>query len=656
MTASARIVARVAAGFFVGFSALACHGAPGPTVKIEVSAVGAAADRAPMVFGYGGNIWWISPVVESGVAQRILGMDRLGMTRLSLGDQILAHANSMEDLRHRLENYPLNEFLRQYAKAGGKVLFILDGVPVWASSNKSTKKLPSPDQSIFRMSPPADFEEWSRVVEAIVRHFNVKLGLNAYYESWNEPSWYYLGTTEQYHKQYYHSVLGARRADPRALIGGPAASEILAIVTRGDPNATQAEKLRVAQRFADQGYAFMQFLQFAGQTPVPELGLKRLPVDFFSWHAYYVDPTAYYRQVVPAIRSALTRAGYPADTPLFNTEWNIAPEPPYPEGNLNATEVGAAFVATSLLAMHEAGVDGQIFQAYVDPGEPGVYLGGMFTQTGIPRANYHAFRLFSRLKGVELRTRTSDPWVSSVAFQDDANIYLMVAAFVPTPKMIANTLPIQSALANEQFTRSVAAAAPQLAGKKELPEPLASKAREIGEHYRKIAMDATRKAAIWKSGLTLEISLPGTRAAPGKVAHYLIDSTHSNIYRDLQRAERLLADRQGRMKREILGKLVSRLQGAGVPKETAERLRSASGSEKAVASVISRMPAGKREAVAATFREIATEARDQLGETMREIENMPSARLHEDSISWPPSGNLKITTEPYAVHLFVVPK
>ena len=39
---------------------------------------------------------------------------------------------------------------------------------------------------------------------------------------------------------------------------------------------------------------------------MPELGLKRLPVDFFSWHAYYVEPSAYYRQVVPAIRSALT--------------------------------------------------------------------------------------------------------------------------------------------------------------------------------------------------------------------------------------------------------------------------------------------------------------------------------------------------------------
>jgi len=656
MTASAGFFARVATAIVVACSAHASHGAPGPTVRIEVSPGGATADQAPMVLGYGGNIWWITREFEERVAPRILGMDRLGLTRISLGDQILAHATSMEDLRRRLENHPLNDFLRRYAKAGGKVLFILDGVPVWVSSNKSTKKLPSPDQNIFRMSPPADFEEWSRVVETIVRHFNGKLGLNAYYESWNEPSWYYLGTTEQYHKQYYYSVLGARRADPRALIGGPAASEILSYGTRGDPQATQTEKLRVARRFHDQGYAFMQFLQYASRTPVPELGLKRLPVDFFSWHAYYVDPTAYYRHVVPAIRSALAQAGYSRDTTLINTEWNLAPEPPYPEGNLNATQVGAAFVATSLLAMHEARVDGQIFQAYVDPGEPGVYLGGMFTQTGIPRANFHAFRLFSRLNGLQVRTRTSDPWVSSVAFRDDANTYLMVATFVPTPKMIANTIPIQSALENEKFTRSVAGAAAQLVGKKGLPEPLASKAREIGEHYQKIAVDATRKAASWKNGLTLEISLAGMRTAPGKVAHYLIDSTHSNIYGDIPRAEKQLADRLGRIKREYPGKFVSRLQSAGIPRETAERLRSSLGNEKSVAGVILGMPADKREAVAGAAKETADEARDRFGEAMREIENWPSARLHEEQISWPASGNLKITSEPYSVHLFVFPK
>lgn len=651
-----RGIAQVVTAIVAACSALSCHGARGPEVRVEVSPGNAAGDQAPKVFGYGGNIWWIPAALEAGVAQRILGMESLGLTRISLGDQILTDAASMEDLRRRLENYPLNDFLRLYTKAGGKVLFILDGVPVWASSNKSTQKLPSPDQKIFRMSPPADFEEWSRVVETIVRHFNGKLGLNAYYESWNEPSWYYLGTTEQYHKQYYHSVLGARRADPGALIGGPGASEILTVGTRGDPQGTDAEKLRLTRRFHDQGYAFVQFLQYASRTPVPELGLKKLPVDFFSWHAYYVDPTNYYRLVVPAIRSALAQAGYPVNTPLINTEWNIAPEPPYPEGNLNATEVGAAFVATSLLTMHKAKVDGQIFQAYVDPGEAGVYLGGMFTQTGIPRANFQAFRLFSRLKGRELQTRTSDPWVNSAAFEDDANVYLMVAAFVPTPKMTANTVPIQSALTNEEFTRSVAASAAQLIGRKELPEPLASKARQIGEHNKKIMDDATRKAASWKDGLTLEIELSGIRAAPRKVTHYLIDSIHSNIYRDLPKAEKLLAGLQGKLQREVPMKLLSRLQSAGVARETAERLLAASGNESAVGKVMSGMPADKREEVTRTVREISMEARNSFSEAMREIENWPSARLHEESLSWPSSGNLKITSEPYAVHLFVLPK
>ena len=61
-------------------------------------------------------------------------------------------------------------------------------------------------------------------------------------------------------------------------------------------------------------------------------------------------------------------------------------------------------------------------------------------------------------------------------------------------------------------------------------------------------------------------------------------------------------------------------------------------------------------AVAIAITEVTVQAQDRLGETMREIENWPSARLHESSISWPSSGSLKITAEPYSVHLFVFPK
>lgn len=638
---------------FFAWSALACHAAGFQNVKVKVSPDNEISNPVPSVFAYGGNIWWIPSIFSAGVAQRILGMQRLGMTRISLGDQILTYATSREDLQRRLDAYPLNDFLRQYAQSGGRVLFILDGVPLWVSSNKSTRTFPNPDQKIFRMSPPADFEEWSKVVEMIVRHFNGKLGLNAYYESWNEPNWYYLGTTEQYHKQYYHSVLGARRADPRALIGGPGISEFLGVGTRGDPQGTEAEKRGMAKRYLEQRFAFRQFLDYASRTPIPELGLKKLPVDFFSWHSFYIDPTNYYRLVVPAIRSALGAAGYRTDTPLINTEWNIAAVPPYPEGNLNATEVGAAFVATSLLAMHETKMDDQIFQMYVDPGVSG-YLGGTLTQSGIPRANFNAFRLFSLLKGQEIRVNTSDPWIKSAAFRDGTNIYLVVATFVPTPKMATETARIQSALQNAEFSKSIAAA--ELIGKQGLPEPFASKAREISQQNQRILREISEKAAVWKHGITLEIELSGMRTANGKITHYLIDSKHSNIYRDLPKAEKFLADRHGQIQQELSEELVTRLQDDGLPKDAAEHLRTLSKRQRPARELLAATPPAKREAVLKTLQQISRKANSLYNETILEIENWPSARLHEQTLSWPRSGNLQITSEPYAVHLFVLPQ
>ena len=646
--ALARLVMGVTACF-----ALACSGANAQAVRIEVTADKTVAQRVPDLFGYGANFWWIPHIMEAGLGQRILDMGHLGMTRVSLGDQILTHATSMEDLRARLENYPLNDFLRRYAKAGGRIMFILDGVPIWLSSNKSTKKLPDPNVTVFRISPPSDYEEWSRVVETIVRHFNGKLGLNAYYESWNEPNWEYLGTTQEYHKQYYYSVLGARRADPKARIGGPAFSEFLGVGTRGDPHKSDADKTRLGNMVLEQNFAFKQFLNYAARTPLPELGLARLPVDFFTWHGFYIDPWSYYQLVVPAFRSALEAAGYPRQTPLINSEWNIAPVPPYPEGNLNANEVGAAYVAANLLAMHRAGVDYQIFQMYQDPGVKG-YFGGTFTESGIARANFNTFRLFSRLKGAEVQTRSSDPWVAAAAFRDESNLYLIVSTLVPTPKMTEHTAQIRNVLPNEEFTKAVARAGG--VAKRDLPEPLARKAQQIDEQTKKVTSDIARKAASRKSGFTIEIELSGVRSAGGKVTHYLIDSKHSNIYNDLAKAERHLAEQTQQHQKQITQQVAARLRDAGVPPETVKRLEATKGNDKAGREAISALPDAQRKAVTAVLADVVKDVRNQYSETLREIENWPSARLHEESIAWPTSGKFTLDSEPYAVHLFVFPR
>ncbi|MBI5723935.1 MAG: hypothetical protein HZA50_08260 [Planctomycetes bacterium] len=635
------------------FFGTACT-ADAQNVRVDVAAGDVISEEVPRVLRYSGNIWWTPEVFVFGVAEKILDMEHPGMMRISLGDQILQYAGGQEDLQKRLEQYPLNKFLSRYAAAGGKVLFILDTVPFWISSNKSREKLPDPNTQIFRMSPPADYQAWSGVVEAIVRHFNGKLGLNAYYESWNEPSWYYLGTTDEYLKQYYHSVLGARRADPRALIGGPCVSEFNVVATRGTKQNTDEEKADILKKLLEQQYFFKQFLDYAGRTGIPELGLKKLPVDFFSWHSYYVDPSNYYGMVVPVIRDSLIAAGYPRTTPLFNTEWNIAAVPPYPEGNINATEVGAAFVAASLMAMHESGVDGQIFQMYVDPSAAG-YFGGTFTFSGIPRANYNTFRLFSMLKGKQLSARTADPWVKSAAFSDGSKVYLMVSTFVPTPNMLATTLKIQSALDNAQFTKSIVkeGLVESLAKGRELPEPFAAKAKEIAEGNKKLLEANARKAAEWGKGVTLNIALSGMKKPPGKVTRYLIDSKHSNIYPDLEKIEKTLFEKQKQNVQAMNDKTLARLQEAGVGMEDIGRFRAELSKNKSPGEAIGVISPEKREAAAKAVEQPLREYLKQHKELLDSIGDSPSSRIHEETITWPSSGRLEIRAEPHSVQLFV---
>lgn len=626
-----------------------------PSVSVKMAVDARGVKSPPSVLGYSGNVWRIPEVFEAGVADKILGMNRLSIARISLGDQILAEATGLDDLEKRLDNYPLDEFLRRYTAAGGRVLFILDGVPRWLSSDKSIIKVQGPDQEAFRMSPPQDYREWSRVVEAIVRHFNGKLGLNAYYECWNEPNYYYRGTPDDFFKQYYYSVLGARKADSRALIGGPSVSEFVGVGTAGTKQDTPQDKLRLLTRFLEQQYFFKQFLDFAGHTPIPELGLKRLPVDFFSWHSFYIDPTTYYQAVVPTIRRALVVAGYPEATPLINTEWNIAAVPPYPEGNINANEVDAAFVATTLISMHETGVHGQAFQMFVDPGTEG-YFGGTFSNAGIPRANFNTFRLFSWLSGKEVPVQTTDPWVKSVAYSDGKKAYLLVSTFVPTVKMMEETLKIRSTLENAVFSKAL------LDGKhveslmkgKPLPEPLTKTAARISEAKKAYLHDYAQKAESWRNGLELNIELAGAKHGPEKVERYLIDAEHSNVYKDIGRAEKLLMQKTMQLReRSMNQKIMAGMQQLGLAQKDIERFRLEMRSSKSVQGALWVVPPEKRSGVKQIFEDAYRELHAGYKEALEEVENWPSARLHRETVTWPSNGNYKINVEPYSVQLFV---
>jgi GT2 family glycosyltransferase len=385
---------------------------------------GPAGKNAPALFGFGAGIWrvpksqrWITPIVEKET--------RPGIFRAAISWEVLAKSNSPDDIDALLDAYPLNSFLVDQKRRGARIIIGLDAMPHWLAQDQSERRLG--DGPAWAKSRPTDLSAWSQVVTAVVRHFDVELGLSAYYEVWNEPDWSYPGLTN-YIDLFEATVRGARSANANAKIAGPAISDW----------ASPAEK-------GTSDYWLRGFLR--------EIAQRRLPLSALTWHVFYRNSLVHYEDVVPVIRQWMGEAGY-AKTPLIVDEWNVAAVPPYPEGDLNASNVGAANAAMSLIEMWRSGVAGQSFQMMADPGSEG-YSGGAFSVVGLPHPVFKTFALFSALNGSALEVASSAPVVRAVAFRDRQRLRILVAVMVPTDVMMARSAFEKAAIGNPKGARSL---------------------------------------------------------------------------------------------------------------------------------------------------------------------------------------------------------
>ncbi len=505
------------------------------------------------IFGYSGGIWHV-PRTFPWIAPDILKLKRLGTVRVALAWEVLAASQSLEDLERRLIDYPLNDFLKQAVARGGRVLVCLDAMPRWLASDRSEERLA--DGPAWAKSAPRDFDAWRRVVQAVVHHFNRRLGLNAGYEIWNEPDHAFRGTLEQYFALYRASVAGALAADPNAKVGGPALSDWTARGTRGTPGSYQ------------EGFFFQRFFAYAARTPLPEFKRQRLPIDFVSWHSFYRDPSRHYEFLVPQLRGWLGAAGYPSGTPLLVSEWNIAAEPPYPEGDLNGSHVGAAYLVSNLIAMHQSGIASQVFQMLVDPGGAG-YSGGSYTYPGLPRPGLNAFRMAMQLEGRALETRTSDPWIRSIASLQGDTLYVLVGGFLPTERTLLRSATEELALGKADTATAIArvdggALLAYFRDGRSLSGKLSDADIAVLDAARTRYREAMSKAERWKSGVALEVRWPaGVR--PTAVRRLLVDGQHSASPQKLAELDKSLLAALKRSA-EAQGEDLRRRGGAGLQK------------------------------------------------------------------------------------------
>jgi xylan 1,4-beta-xylosidase len=234
--------------------------------------------------------------------------------------------------------------------------------------------------------PPADFDKWTSICLHIIRHYNegwdhgFHYGIK-YWEIWNETEFpdMWTGTQEQYFDLYKTAATAIKAHDPSLKVGGPAATHI------------QSKRVE-------------PFLAFCRE--------QKLPLDFFSWHAYHGDPQALVDDAAAA-RRLLDQYGF-AKTESHMNEWRYLPTwsglrpknlAQYENGAVrewfagSCRAEGASFCATVLLRLQDSPVDvANFYSADTSPWS-------MFDQFGVPSKVYYAFKAFHLL--AQLSNRVS---------------------------------------------------------------------------------------------------------------------------------------------------------------------------------------------------------------------------------------------------------
>ncbi len=325
---------------------------------------------------------------------------RLGTIRLSL-ETLLTESTSLADYRYRLAEEAAG--LRHLTPRGPVIVLTFTRMPRWLASSSDERLTGESGYTVREASPPRSLALLEQLAFATVQEINVNLGLDVLYEFWNEPesSIFWGGTQEQLLQAYAAFAAGARRADPKARVGGLAGG--WNEYHGGGPIAA--------------GSLLKAFIDRTGGTP-------RLPLDFISWHNYPKHPNEGW-DGADRIREWLVARGWPSTMPQVVSEWNQWISFPAPFEPSRDELPGAAFLLASLHEMRVHGVSMQTIcalQDFHDPAPGSAFPGDLGLLTRSPtlkKAGFHAMNMLAMLDGQQ-RVAVAISGVDAVAQGVDA--------------------------------------------------------------------------------------------------------------------------------------------------------------------------------------------------------------------------------------------
>ena len=246
--------------------------------------------------------------------------------------------------------------------------------------------------------PPKDLKKWAVICEHVIRHVNGDFadGLNLnlkYWEIWNEPdldlysptelkkTW--GGTAEQFYDFFEIAANHLKGCFPELKIGGPA--------------SCGCEEWELA------------FLQ--------EMHKRNVPLDFFSWHIYAVEPTHIIERS-ERVRKMMVDNGYEKAESICN-EWNYVKG--WTADYLYSIETigsikGAAFVLATMCAAQKSSID---MLMYYDT-RPSVFSGAFDYYTARPKKPYYALYWYGMFYDCvkEVRCKESIPGIYTLCGVD----------------------------------------------------------------------------------------------------------------------------------------------------------------------------------------------------------------------------------------------
>lgn len=314
----------------------------GVTVEIDTAS---DEGRLPPIFAPSVFASWADRKAQETFFQ---DAETIGLVRLSV-EQAMSTSRNMEDYVKQLQK--LGRGWKQLENKKARIVLTVARMPIWLSSQPSREKLGPNDFVTYEASPPKSYTMWSQLVYETVKYFKHDLGLDLYYELWNEPDskGFWLGTEEEYFRLYKYFVMGARRADPYAKVGGPTLASPSGIIGEKGPHAKPS---------------LCNFIKYASSESVSELNLHRLPIDFLAWHQFNADPNRGWIKPVREISACLRKHNY-SKALLIVDEWALWGTKDFLDP-LRDTEVSAAYIAATLSAMNEAGIDFQTIATLQD--------------------------------------------------------------------------------------------------------------------------------------------------------------------------------------------------------------------------------------------------------------------------------------------------